>query len=92
MSKVNLPMDVAREISKYNDQTSVIDKLKAENEKLKAENEKLKALCNRVIVENETSKALYNRMILLRERLDVGRLGFHWDDLLRRGVVADPTE
>jgi hypothetical protein len=25
MSKVNLPMDVAREISKYNDQTSVID-------------------------------------------------------------------
>ena len=85
MSKVNLPMDVAREISKYNDQTSVIDKLKAENEKLKA-------LCNRVIVENETSKALYNRMILLRERHDVGRLGFHWDDLLRRGVVADPTE
>jgi len=36
-------MDVAREISKYNDQTSVIEKLKAENEKLKAENEKLKA-------------------------------------------------
>ena len=36
MSKVNLPMDVAREISKYNDQTSVIEKLKAENEKLKA--------------------------------------------------------
>ena len=30
MSKVNLPMDVAREISKYNDQTSVIEKLKAE--------------------------------------------------------------
>ena len=29
-------MDVAREISKYNDQTSVIEKLKAENEKLKA--------------------------------------------------------
>ena len=30
MSKFNLPMDVAREISKYNDQTSVIEKLKAE--------------------------------------------------------------
>ena len=40
MSKVNLPMDVAREISKYNDQTSVIDKLKAELADQKAKTNK----------------------------------------------------
>jgi hypothetical protein len=40
MSKVNLPMDVAREISKYNDQTSVIEKLKAELADQKAKTNK----------------------------------------------------
>ena len=40
--KVNLPMDVAREISKYNDQTSVIEKLKAENEEYVAEMARLR--------------------------------------------------
>jgi len=40
MSKVNLSMDVAREISKYNDQTSVIEKLKAELADHKAKTDK----------------------------------------------------
>lgn len=40
MSKVNLPIDVAREISTYNDQTSVIEKLKAELADQKAKTDK----------------------------------------------------
>ena len=52
-SKINLPMDVAREISKYNDQTQEIEKLTAELanekttiEKLKVELEKAKDYMN----------------------------------------------
>lgn len=40
---INLPMDVAREIAKYNDQTQEIEKLTAELAKEKTTIEKLKA-------------------------------------------------
>ena len=53
MSKVNLPIDVAREISKYNDQTSVIEKLKAELADQKAKTDKYAEYLFRALDEDD---------------------------------------
>ena len=57
---INLPMDVAREIAKYNDQTQEIEKLTAELAKEKTTIEKLK-------VENEKAKIYKEVVFTMRD-------------------------
>ena len=54
---INLPMDIAREIAKFNDQTPVIEKLKTELEKVKA---KAKIYKEAVFTMRETLASLMN--------------------------------